>query len=389
MKNVLLVGIGGVYNYGCEAIIRGTVNILHAMDPNIKVSYASYNYKDDVKRLTDCNVTIINRPKRKRWNIHNIIRKLLSFLQYEYIVPYDSLGWVQKYDTLFSIGGDMYTLNSDGDFNKSLPLFCERCAALGLKYVLWGASVGKFEKNPAALAFYKKHLLKVDLLVIREKISFEYLKSLCVQNPVILAPDPAYFVATEIRKEEKAVKRVIGLNLSPLSALYEYNNIEIAIERQAQAIIRLIEKMDVDIILLPHVISPDYYDNDLCYMRDIYEKLPQRYKIKVSLVDTDPSFIGLKYEIMKCDYVIAARMHCAVNALSMGVPSIFLAYSEKAKGMSEYIYNSRKPVIALSQFEETVYLTNLLEKWDYSSKIEKIRKFNFKVILDSLCNAKR
>lgn len=389
MKNVLLVGIGGVYNYGCEAIIRGTVNILHTIDPNINVSYASYNYKDDVKRLTDCNVTIINRPKRKRWNIHNVVRKLLSFLHCEYVVPYDSTGWVKKYDTLFSIGGDMYTLNPDGSFYKSLPLFCEKCVTLGLKYVLWGASVGKFEKNPAALAFYKKHFSKVDLLVLREKESFDYLQKLLVQSPIILAPDPAYFVAPEIRKEENKTKRIIGLNLSPLSALYEYKDIKKAIERQTQAIVRLIDAMDIDIVLLPHVISPNYNDNDLYYMREIYEKLPQNYKMKVSLVDTDPSFVGLKQEIMKCDYVIAARMHCAVNALSVGVSSVFLAYSEKAKGMSEYIYDSRKPVIALSQFEDTVYLSNLLERWNYSSKLEEIRNYDFKVILDKLCNVKK
>lgn len=389
MKNVLLVGIGGVYNYGCEAIIRGSVNILHTIDPNMKISYASYNYEDDIKRLTDCNVTIINRPKRNRWSIHNIARKLLSFLHYEYVVPYDSTEWVKKYDTLFSIGGDMYTLNPDGSFYKSLPLFCEKCTSLGLKYVLWGASVGKFEKNPVALAFYKKHLLKADLLVLREKISFDYIQSFSVQCPMILAPDPAYFVAPEIRKEEKTVKRVIGVNLSPLSALYEYKDIKIAIERQTQAIIRLIDTMDIDIVLLPHVISSNCNDNDLYYMRNIYESLPQNYKLKVSLVDTDPSFVGLKKQIMKCDYVIAARMHCAVNALSVGVPSVFLAYSEKAKGMSEYIYNSQKPVIALAQFEDTVYLSNLLERWNYPSKIEEIRKFDFKVILDKLCNAKK
>lgn len=389
MRNVLLVGIGGVYNYGCEAIIRGTVSILHMIDPNIKVSYASYNYEDDVRRLEGCNVTIINRPKRKRWNIHNVVRKLLSFLHCEYVVPYDSIGWVKNYDTLFSIGGDMYTLNPDSSFYKSLPLFCEKCTTLGLKYVLWGASVGKFEKNPAALDFYKRHFLKVDLFVLREKVSFDYLQDLSVQNPIILAPDPAYFVATEIRKEEKQTKRVIGLNLSPLSALYEYKDIKKAIERQTQAIIRLIDAMDINIILLPHVISPNYNDNDLYYMKEIYEKLPQVYKTKVSLVDTDPSFVGLKREIMKCDYVIAARMHCAVNALSVGVPSVFLAYSEKAKGMSEYIYDSQKPVIPLSQFEDTVYLSNLLERWNYPSKIEEIRNFDFKVILDKLCNAKK
>ena len=51
MRNVLLIGIGGVYNYGCEAIVRGTVNILKSINPEVKISYASYNYEDDVQRL--------------------------------------------------------------------------------------------------------------------------------------------------------------------------------------------------------------------------------------------------------------------------------------------------------------------------------------------------
>ena len=59
MKKVLLIGIGGVYNYGCEAIIRGTVDILKTIDSTIEVYYASYNYEDDVKRLEGCDVKVI------------------------------------------------------------------------------------------------------------------------------------------------------------------------------------------------------------------------------------------------------------------------------------------------------------------------------------------
>lgn len=51
MKKVLLIGIGGVYNYGCEAIVRGTVNILKTIDNRIEVYYASYNYEDDMKSV--------------------------------------------------------------------------------------------------------------------------------------------------------------------------------------------------------------------------------------------------------------------------------------------------------------------------------------------------
>ena len=64
MKNVLLIGIGGVYNYGCEAIVRGTVNILKTINPNVHISYASYNYEDDVRRLADCDIRIVKRDRK-------------------------------------------------------------------------------------------------------------------------------------------------------------------------------------------------------------------------------------------------------------------------------------------------------------------------------------
>ena len=53
MEHVLLIGIGGVYNYGCEAIVRGTVEILRKVNPQIQIAYASYNYVDDKRRLKD------------------------------------------------------------------------------------------------------------------------------------------------------------------------------------------------------------------------------------------------------------------------------------------------------------------------------------------------
>lgn len=155
MRNVLLIGIGGVYNYGCEAIVRGTVNILKSINPEVKISYASYNYEDDVQRLTDCDIHIIQRKRIGRWSFHNIMRKLLSLIRINYVLPYDSTDWIDGYDTVFSIGGDIYTLYPDGTYDASLPLFLEKCQAKGIKYVLWGASVGKFEKNSKALAFSK------------------------------------------------------------------------------------------------------------------------------------------------------------------------------------------------------------------------------------------
>ena len=126
MKNVLLIGIGGVYNYGCEAIVRGTIEILRNVDPAIKISYASYNYEDDVQRLADCDLKILQRKRLGRWNPKNIIRKLLTFVGISFTMPYDSTDWLNEYDTVFSIGGDLYTLTSIESCNILFPLCLEK-----------------------------------------------------------------------------------------------------------------------------------------------------------------------------------------------------------------------------------------------------------------------
>lgn len=74
ISNVLLIGIGGVYNYGCEAIIRGTVIILKKQFPDIKISYASYNYEYDKNRLSDCDVHVIDRTCARKITAKRVIR---------------------------------------------------------------------------------------------------------------------------------------------------------------------------------------------------------------------------------------------------------------------------------------------------------------------------
>ncbi|EGF53190.1 Polysaccharide pyruvyl transferase family protein WcaK [Bacteroides clarus YIT 12056] len=381
MKNVLLIGIGGVYNYGCEAIVRGTVNILKSINPEIRISYASYNYEDDLRRLTDCDIRIIQRKRIGRWSFHNIVRKLLSLVNIDYILPYDSTDWLDGYDTIFSIGGDIYTLYPDGTYDASLPLFLEKCQARGIKYVLWGASVGKFEKNSKALAFFKKHLRKIDLIVAREWVTVDYLNSLGIVQNVVFAPDPAYFVECPfLDKDKKKQGTTLGVNLSPLSALYHYGNIEIAINKQVEAICGLAGELNCRLMFLPHVFSDSMNDNDLFYLEQIANKVRSK-GYSVDVVNSDPGFIGLKRFLNKCDFVIAARMHCAVNAITMNIPTIFLSYSEKANGMAEYVYNTKNAVLSLTEFEDYSQVANVMKKWDEKSCINSIKKFQFNCLL--------
>lgn len=384
MKSVLLVGILGVYNYGCEAIIRGTVEILRRINPSVRIAYASYDYENDIKRLKDLGIDIIHRPEKfKRWTLQNILWKLNSIFHLPFVRPYDTTNWIKGFDTVLSIGGDMYTLGSDGNYKTDLPLFFEECQRKGLKYILWGASVGPFDRTPAAVDFYTKHLANADLIVAREETTIAYLSSIGVVDNVVFAPDPAFFVPDpqlNITKKDDGRLR-IGINLSPLSAAHTYENAEKAIEKQADTITKLYENYGYDFVFLPHVVSPRIWEDDLAYLKRIYDKLPAIVQEHTQIIESNPGFVGLKKIIHGLDFVIAARMHCAINAICCNIPVLFLSYSAKAKGMAKLIYGDDERVIPINQFEDIYLIHNVIESSLPDTKLKHLQSFDFSTIL--------
>lgn len=377
------MGILGTYNYGCEAIIRGTVEILRRINPEIKISYGSFDYESDRHRLKDLDIEIIKRPSKfKRWTIANIIRKIATLCKLPIENKYDSTSWIKGYDTVFSIGGDMYTLSSTGEYKKDLPKFFEECQNKGLKYILWGASVGPFSKNSEGEDFYKDHLQKADLIVSRERNTTEYLNSIGIIDNVKEAPDPAFFVEGPQKQKPVSSVKTIGINLSPLSASHEYaGDIKTAIERQAEAITRILNQRDWKIVMIPHVVSPRYWEDDLTYMQKIYSHIPENLRSRITIVESDPGFVGLKSILCTLDGLVAARMHCAINTICCQVPVVLLSYSEKAKGMCKYVYGNSTRTIPLIDFENSDKLISLIEDVPKSSNLKNIQEFEFNSIL--------
>ena len=168
-----------------------------------------------------------------------------------------------------------------------------------------------------------------------------------------------------------------GINLSPLSALYHYDSLETAVKKQAEAICGLVEELHCKLLFIPHVLSTSLNDNDLCYLEQIASRVKNAGH-SVTMVSSDPGFIGLKSDLARCNFVIAARMHCAINAITMNVPTIFLSYSEKAKGMAEYVYGTSHGVFSLIEFEDYHKIANIIREWNLESRIDSIKEFDFK-----------
>lgn len=349
---IILIGIGGVYNYGCEAIVRGTEIILRSEYPHAEIVYASPRVEDDSNRLEGSRVQVIERGKFKRYSLKNICRNVLTLVGIKWSPVVDSLRLVEGADAVFSIGGDIYTLGANDSYSMTFPKFGDAVRKQGTPYALWGASVGPFTENPKAEKAYTKHLKGLSLITAREAATVDYLRSLGVSDNVFSSADPAFVVAPEIKANDlpQVGKFTIAINLSPLSVHYAGLSEEDGIRAQAKVIEKLIKAFDARILLVPHVVTDfSEEDDDLRYLQKIRKSVASEYLDSIIVLESDPGFVGVKKELIKCNLVIAARMHCAVNALAAHVPTLFVAYSRKAEGMCQYVYGNGEWVLPLSE----------------------------------------
>jgi len=356
----LLHGILGVYNYGCEAIVRGTVEILRAVWPNCDILYQSRRPAEDAAALDDCDVRIVagmppfQLPRRL---LGGIMRRMHLPDQWRYR---ETLRWVKRTDCLISIGGDIFTLPAKPYPDRPVfpqVEFAEQVTALGKSFVLWGASVGPFEEWPPAVDKFVHLLRNVTLVTSREPLTLEYLQTLGLADRATLVADPAFLLVAKQPGDGVALpdnrRPTLAVNLSPLSARHTAGTAGIKdVQRHQAAILaKIIAALDVNILLVPHVICPQNpADDDYSYLADLKTLLGSASRQYVTLLPPTLGAIRTKGALSRCDGLIAARMHCGIAGVSSGVPTLFLSYSRKAIGMAQYVYGHDQWVLPLQEF---------------------------------------
>ena len=147
-KRFLLIGISGLYNYGCEAIVRGTHTLLRQQWPDAKVFYATPRLEQDRERLADIDVDVIRRETIGKYSLPSIANKLTRLAGVSAYVRRDTLRMAKSVDAVLSIGGDLYTIYASGKYPGSLIKYGDAVLANGKPYVLWGSSIGPFTHAP-------------------------------------------------------------------------------------------------------------------------------------------------------------------------------------------------------------------------------------------------
>ncbi|MDN3605683.1 polysaccharide pyruvyl transferase family protein [Kaistella yonginensis] len=334
MNKINLYYHTGSANHGCEAIVRGTHEILGG-----KLRLFSFQPEEDVKyKLNEIvQVEADTETPIAKWTFNY----LLAALQYK-IFRKTSLGtqWkknnifskVIKDDIYLSIGGDNYTYQGVwelADYNKILQ-------KKGAKTVLWGCSIDE-ELIPNLL----DDLNRYDLIITRETLTGEALQREGVTTPVKLCPDPAFQLKINkvLLPPNFSPENTVGINLSPL--ILKYGNADLILKNFENLVHHIIENTALQIAFIPHVVVPG--NDDRTVMKPIFDKFEQTHR--VVWID-DYSCSDLKGFISHCRFFLGARTHATIAAYSTEVPTIAIGYSMKAKGIAKDIFGTFDQYVA-------------------------------------------
>jgi len=166
------------------------------------------------------------------------------------------------------------------------------------------------------------------------------------RDDVRVCPDIAFCLPAQTHGDRGHARARVGINVSGLlwstsrDVLAHRYGIEHCYAELMTQIVRslLTEGSDVSIELMPHVIADgNGAESDVraaCALRDA---LPCAERSRITIAPAPISAMDAKATISGFDYFLGTRMHSCIAALSSGIPTCAIAYSDKTAGVFETI----------------------------------------------------
>lgn len=348
----------GSLNRGCEAIIRGTMNIISRADKNASFKLASYRPETDLS----FGIETGSMESRELSSFEGLISafnvKLRGSEKYALRKMYSPvIEQAKDCDICLSVGGDTYCY---GD-NASVREITAQLHKQGKKTVLWGASIGKEDLSSEKIAGLKNF----DAIFAREPITYSMLSKIVEPEKLFMFADPAFCMEREDLTLPDGFEEgnTLGFNISPLVAKKNSEIVDICVK----FLKFIIDSTTLQIALIPHVTEEG--NNDCDILGEIYSKVntPKRI-IKI------PDYLNaMQYKgyIARLRFFIGARTHATIAAYSNGVPTIVLGYSVKSKGISKDLFGEERFVVDSSKIYSSKTLeTEFIKLAEHESEIK-------------------
>ncbi|MBP7279310.1 MAG: polysaccharide pyruvyl transferase family protein [Sedimentibacter sp.] len=344
MKKFLLYGHGGAYNHGAEAIVKSTVDVIKKRHPDSKVILSTHFKEQDI----EFNMPIDEYCERDMKYVEldkNSSEKGI----YDRFIYKSTLEQITEDTVCLSVGGDNYCY----DNWRKWKAIHERAIEEGARSILWSCSIEPSMMDNEMLDVLKSH----HLITARESITYNALKDRGLDN-IRLCSDVAFLLEPKEYSlpENFFVGNTVGINISPLLIRREKTE-GIVIKNVIKLINLVINKTDMNIALIPHVLMP--MDNDL----EILGKIFNRFKDtgRICFVNKNISAAEYKYVISNCRLGVFARTHASIAAYSTFVPSMVIGYSVKSKGIAKDL-GLEDFVLPIEEFHNDCCMVSMFEE---------------------------
>ncbi|NLE04746.1 MAG: polysaccharide pyruvyl transferase family protein [Crenarchaeota archaeon] len=349
-KQFVFLNNGPYANRGCEAIIRGTLELFkdHKISYNNIAFFRSSSEMELQNKIDSGKICHYQAFEKNLSLIAKVLRKTGLTNKNNKISEKRIKELIKPSTACFSLGGDNYSLDYgfpkpmiDMDkiiLNENKPLF------------IWGASIGPFTKDPYFEREMVKHLNKATTIFVREEDSLHYLDSLGLEKKLFLMADPAFLMKTKIptgKKIPTIEPGSLGINLSPIMQKFiNKNNSHVWIDMACEFLSILQKKTDRNIYLIPHVSKRG--NSDFIFMHELLLRLKN--KKNITLIDDIYTAEESKWIISNFHVFCGARTHSTIAALSSCIPTLSLSYSIKSSGINKMIYGSQDYCFPVSSF---------------------------------------
>ena len=355
-------------NMGVGALAAGAVRCLCHAYPRADIYFLDYAKQRAVRTLKlnerEVSLPLVNMRFSRRFYLPNNISMLLLIAILLKTIPSKKfLNWICAKNAWFSeiYSTDLFASISGGDsfsdiygmgrlLYVSLPQIL--VLLLGKKLVLLPQTIGPFKA-----AFAKKtarYILRgADRVYSRDEQGLGEIKALagsgqadskfgfCYDVGFVLDPvAPARVDVMGLPALRETARPLVGLNVSGLLLIggYTRNNmfgLAVDYRELIEDIVHfLIDQKGASVLLVPHVFggSADT-ESDTRACEQVYEELREKYPGRLGVLRGKYNQNEIKFVIGQCDFLIGARMHACIAAVSQSIPAVCLAYSDKFIGV--------------------------------------------------------
>ena len=338
-------------NKGEEAILRGIHKGLEIEGENADISVFSFSPEQDTKNYGS-NFKIIDgisiRPKPglspvvkfiqffKIWCMH-----LLFYFSW-CIIGRSCLLFFRKNNWKAYLDANVILVGHDGalsDINLPFAMFAR---GLRKRTAIFGCGFNPFRfRLSERIAPYI--LSNMDLVTLREKRSYDYLRSIGAESKnIYLKPDPAFLMSParnelvdEFFKKEGLLQRkkpLIGMVAIRGSAHFHEFQQDVKDTQEkyhahteffARMVETVLEVTDGTVVFLPHSIQTSNNRDDRVVARDVVKKLVKNQQ-NVVLAENEYHASVLKGVIQQLDFIVSQRLHSIIGASSVATPLMML-----------------------------------------------------------------